>query len=279
LDIQKELDIDKLDEREVHGRWKSFIHKWYALLCHKRIFKQWVLKPSNTLTRLRNSGELAEGWYDPATKAKAEDSARDRAQAGSIKHHRRPPEDRDSYKMSQGNDQDSDVDEFGPALPDRKDPRDRVGPAIPSGQDLQLRDELREEDRMYAHEDLAYARKRERKLQKDRLDDLVPPADPGSRERQLEKKREVTASNKAFTDRKSPGVEEFGDRDLMGEDSLESFKRRKIEQQRKKTEREIKKEEMWRARAAEREEKLAKRREKEEATMDYLKKLAKERFG
>jgi len=236
-------------------------------------------KPSNTLTRFRNCGELAEGWYDPATKTKAEDRARNRAEAGSTQHHRRPPEDRDSYEKPQSSDQGSDVDEFGPALPDHVDPSARVGPAMPSGQDLQLRDELRDEDRMYAREDLAYARKQERKLQKDRLDDLVPRADPGSRERQLEKKREVSASNKAFADRKSPGVEEFGDQDLMGEDSLESFKRRKIEQQRKKTEREIKKEEMWRARAAEREEKLAKRREKEEATMDYLKKLAKERFG
>ena len=212
-------------------------------------------------------------------KAKAEDRARDRAQAGSIKLHRYPPIDRDSYKKSQGNNKDSDVDEFGPALPDHMDSKVRVGPAMPSGQDLQLRDELREEDRMYAREDLSYARKQDRKLQKDRLDDLVPIAEPGSRERQLEKKREVAASNKVFADHKSPGVEEFGDRDLMGEDSLESFKRRKIEQERKKTEREIKKEEIWRARAAEREEKLAKRREKEEATMDYLKKLAKERFG
>jgi hypothetical protein len=279
LDVQKELDIDKLGEREVHGRWKSFIHKWYAFLCHKRILERWALTPSNTLTRLRNHGELAEGWYDPATKAKADDRVRARAKAGSINHHRRPPEDRDSYKTSQDNDQDSDVDEFGPALPDQVDQRARAGPVMPSGHDLQLRDELREEDRMYEREDLAYARKQDRKLQKDRLDDLIPRADPGSRERQLEKKREVAASNKAFADRKSPDLEELGDRDLMGEDSLDSYKRRKIEQQKKKTEREIKKEEMWRARAAEREEKLAKRREKEDATMDYLKKLAKERFG
>lgn len=238
---------------------------------------------TKTLTRFRNNGELAEGWYDPSTKAKAEDrtrdGTRDDAQWDSIEKHRYPPKDRDSYTKSQRKNQDSDVDEFGPALPDQMDPRTRVGPAVPSGQDLQLRDELREEDRIYAREDLAYARKQDRKLQKERLDDLLPRADPGSHERQMEKKRELAASNKAFADRKSPGVEEFGDRDLMGEDSLESFKRRKVEQQRKKTERDIKKEEIWRARAAEREEKLAKRREKEEATMNYLKKLAKERYG
>jgi len=35
LDIQKELDIDQLSEREVYGRWKSFIYKWYAFLYHR----------------------------------------------------------------------------------------------------------------------------------------------------------------------------------------------------------------------------------------------------
>jgi hypothetical protein len=28
LDIQKQKDIEELDEGEVKGRWKSFIHKW-----------------------------------------------------------------------------------------------------------------------------------------------------------------------------------------------------------------------------------------------------------
>ena len=30
LDIQKQLDIDELDESEVKGRWKSFVNKWYG---------------------------------------------------------------------------------------------------------------------------------------------------------------------------------------------------------------------------------------------------------
>ena len=28
LDIQKQIDIEELDEREVKGRWKSFVGKW-----------------------------------------------------------------------------------------------------------------------------------------------------------------------------------------------------------------------------------------------------------
>lgn len=28
LDIQKQIDIDELDESEIKGRWKSFVGKW-----------------------------------------------------------------------------------------------------------------------------------------------------------------------------------------------------------------------------------------------------------
>lgn len=31
LDVQKRLDIESLNERELIGRWKSFIGKWYVL--------------------------------------------------------------------------------------------------------------------------------------------------------------------------------------------------------------------------------------------------------
>lgn len=30
LDIQKQIDIEDLDEAEIKGRWKSFVNKWYA---------------------------------------------------------------------------------------------------------------------------------------------------------------------------------------------------------------------------------------------------------
>ena len=69
------------------------------------------------------------------------------------------------------------------------------------------------------------------------------------------------------------------DSDLMGDDSIEGYKRRKVEMERKKNERELRKEEQLRARMAEREERLKTAREKESKTMDYLKALAKERWG
>ena len=30
LDIQKQIQLDDLDERETKGRWKSFVSRWYA---------------------------------------------------------------------------------------------------------------------------------------------------------------------------------------------------------------------------------------------------------
>jgi len=65
--------------------------------------------------------------------------------------------------------------------------------------------------------------------------------------------------------------------ELLGGD--EGIKRIRKEEARKKNEREVRREEILRARAAEREERLMGLREKEEKTMEMLRALAKERFG
>lgn len=76
-------------------------------------------------------------------------------------------------------------------------------------------------------------------------------------------------------------MEEVGDSDLMGGggDGVEDFRARRKEQERRKTEREVRREEMLRARAAEREEKFAEYRAKEDRTMEMLRGLARARFG
>jgi hypothetical protein len=135
------------------------------------------------------------------------------------------------------------------------------------------------EDRLAATDDIRFARKLDRKAQKAALDELVPRAEAGTRERQLEKKKEVNEKMKSFRE-KSPGAAEVPDQELMGGgDSIGDFKRIKQEQERKKTERELRKEEILRARTAEREERLGEYRAKEEQTMDMLRSLAKQRFG
>lgn len=180
------------------------------------------------------------------------------------------------------NNADSEDEEIGPAPPKDVALR-RTGPTIPRMDDLQYRDELRDEDRARDRsnyvDDIRYERKMDRKAQKERLEELAPRADPGSRERQLEKKRETTSTVKDFRDAKEAGDVEVGEADLMGDDGIDQYKRRKMETERKKNEREIRKEEIMRAKAAEREERLAERREKEGKTMEYLRAIAKERFG
>jgi len=110
------------------------------------------------------------------------------------------------------------------------------------------------------------ARKADRAQQKDALDDLVPRADAGTRERQLEKKRETTETLRSFARATSPGA-------------VEGYKKQKKEGERKKNERELRKEEMLRARAAERDERLQEYKVKEDKTMAMLKALAKQNYG
>lgn len=139
--------------------------------------------------------------------------------------------------------------------------------------------EMREEDGLAARDDIRYERKLDRKAQKAALDELVPRAEAGTRERQLEKKKELNEKIKSFRER-SPGAAEVPDQELMGGgDSIGDFKRIKQDMERKKTEREVRKEEILRTRMVEREERLSDYRAKEDKTMDMLKQLAKQRFG
>lgn len=113
-------------------------------------------------------------------------------------------------------------------------------------------------------------------------DEIAPRAEPGTHERRMEKRRETAAANRDFaqTQRGGSPTEAAPESDLMGGgDDLEAVKKARERDQRKKNEREIRREELLRARAAEREERLQKYREKEDETMGWLKALAKQRFG
>ena len=92
------------------------------------------------LTFVRNRGELAEGWYDPATLQKAQASATSNAADADSQRRLR---DSTSYGSPRGAGDSSDEDVVGPAMPggevkvykgDKK-----PGPAIPNLQDLELR--------------------------------------------------------------------------------------------------------------------------------------------
>ncbi|KAL9602364.1 MAG: hypothetical protein Q9219_001930 [cf. Caloplaca sp. 3 TL-2023] len=254
LDIQKHLILEDLDEREVRGRWKR-------------------------LTLVRNRGELAEGWYDPETLRKA------RASAAADEHHRLPsgPLKDEEHNLA---DEEEEDDGFGPALPavSTGDTRSgkQSGPSIPNLQDLQVQRELEAEASLQDRESLRYARKEDRRLQKEQLDDLVPRATAGTKDRQLERKADLRASNNAFASAKSDATfAEVPEADLMGDEEggLGGYKKKKAEEERKKNEREIRREAILRARKEERDERIKAYKAKEEKTMEGLVALAKARFG
>lgn len=261
LDVQKSLAIRDLDREEVKGRWKSFLGKW-------------------------NRGILAEGWYDPAYRRRCEERY---AEDAGVEERASPQREVEGYaqevvRRGEGNakgDERGEEDEddgYGPALPGAGVGRSQ-GPVMPKLQDLQERRERLDEDHEAQRADLRYERKQERQTQKDRLDEMVPRAEAGTRERQIEKKREVAASNRAFKDAKETGDVEVADGELMGDGGVDGYKAEKKKREKVKNEREIRKEEVLRARAEEREGRMAEMRGKEEKTMEMLRGLAKARFG
>ncbi|KPM37407.1 hypothetical protein AK830_g9183 [Neonectria ditissima] len=255
LSLQKQKEIEDMDEREVRGRWKSFIGKW-------------------------NRGELAKGWYDPERFAQLKaDPERSQRTYRKSKDETKYDKDEDEEERKNGSDGDEDEEEdYGPILP-TADSNRRAGPGIPTLQDLSLRTELNEEDREASIAALRDARKADRALQKERLDDLVPRAEAGTRERKIEKRQLVNEKMRSFRE-KSPGMEVGNEQEVMGGgDTLAEFKRAKENEQRRKTEREIRREEADRAKREEMEERRKAWKEREEGTVGMLRELARQRFG
>ena len=254
LEIQKGKFLESMDDREVKGRWKSFVGKW-------------------------NRGELAEGWYDPDMFTRI----------CSMERPEKPPHELDTHNQTlprskeDGGSYQSDDEDYGPALPISDSSR-RAGAAIPKLQDLSLRNEMIAEDREVEKSAgiaaIRDARRADRKHQKEQLDEILPRAEAGTHERKLEKKQMVNDKMKEFRE-KSPGMDGgMNEKELMGGgDSLDDYKRQKQAEQRKRTEREIRREEIDRAKREEVEEKRRAWKEKEDEKISMLKELAKQRFG
>ncbi|KAE8353302.1 peroxisomal membrane anchor protein conserved region-domain-containing protein [Aspergillus coremiiformis] len=256
LDIQKGILIEDLPEDEVKGRWKSFTNKW-------------------------NRGELAEGWYDPSTLEKARSVPLE-----AIGGYRGSPD------YGRGDEQEEEIvddeeDEYGPVLPGGHLSRVGLsGPTIPTMQDLELRKESAVEDALAEHEDSRRQHRAEVRSHRSELrhmeDEVAPRAEAGTHERRMEKRREAAAANRTFAEgRRGASPDGAPEDELMGsaDNDLDAIKRAREKEQRKKNEREIRREEILRARAAEREERLQQYRQKEEKTIGWLKTLAKQRFG
>lgn len=269
LDLQKQKDLWAMEEREVRGRWKSFAGKW-------------------------NRGELAEGWYDPDTFVRCASEYGPPELEGWASQEGHGGE---GYGTGEGeadgkgngaarvknrdggdDDDDDDDDDYVPILPGEK-PRTRMGAKSATMQELSLRDELLQEQQEEQRQQLRQARREDRALQKERLEELVPPAEPGTRERKLEKKKEVNEVMRQFRD-KSPGMEAASEAQLMGGgDGVEEYKKERERERGRRSARQIRREEFERAKMEEMEHRRKLWREREEGTVEMLRELAKQRFG
>lgn len=228
----------------------------------------------------RNRGALAEGWYDPTTRFKADEAAADMP---AISCAPAKTNDAVAYGHARETDEPNDSDsEYGPPPPPSLQAGAaalRAGPANATFADLAHRDDLSAEQREEQIAQRRAARKADKKAQREALEAIIPRAEAGTRERQLEKRAEVAASNRAFAASKEGDMPEVRDSELLGGGEEDDFRRMKKEAERRKSEKEVRREEVLRARAAEREERVRGLREKEEKTMEMFKGLVKDRFG
>lgn len=287
LDLQKQIDIASLGETELRGRWKSFVGKW-------------------------NRGELAEGWFDPALLQRLlASSERSSSRGDSAAPGPGPgvgPQPSAAAPSSSTSprpdldDSEDDSDDYGPPPPPTGPgqrpsrspnvPSGRAsssvppppGPAIPSRADLAVRDEEALQEREQALADRRLARRAHRADQKLLLDELAPRADPGTRERKLEKRREMTEKLRGFKeDREGVGqLAEVGEAELMGgggDDSVDEYRRALRAREEVKRERQSRREEEERARRKELEERVREYRAREERVIEGLREIARARFG
>ncbi|OLL24272.1 hypothetical protein NEOLI_003405 [Neolecta irregularis DAH-3] len=150
-----------------------------------------------------------------------------------------------------------------------------VGPSMPTQQDNQLQKERQQELHLYEEQEAQLARKRDRRIQKDRLEELAPKAEPGTRERQLEKKRELNQKLKSFREKSPDGVE-LKESDIYGDDD---FKAKLAISKNAAAQREEMKEDRLREREMEKSVRKKELLTKEEETMKMFKEIAKQRYG
>ncbi|KAL3469524.1 peroxisomal membrane anchor protein conserved region-domain-containing protein [Aspergillus californicus] len=271
LDIQKNLILEDIGEEEVKGRWKSFIRKW-------------------------NRGELARGWYDPATLEKAKQNhvsgrreSPDYGRRPEVQGQAEVERQRDVVPSAIAAEDEDEDDEYGPMPSHGWSNKGcyAAGPTIPNMQDLELRKETAAEDALAERTSARKFYRAEIRSHKSNVrymeDEVAPRAEPGTHERRMEKRREASDSNRAFASARRGGspTDAAPEDELMGsaENDLDVIKSSRDREQRKKNEREIRREEILRARTAEREERVRQYKEKEDETIGWLKTLAKERFG
>ncbi|KAB5518836.1 hypothetical protein GE09DRAFT_1230285 [Coniochaeta sp. 2T2.1] len=307
LERHKRMNIADLDEESMRDRWKAFVAKWNAGEMEKAWYEPEMFlrvvrmraraaEEEDSRVRVVTVGDARAGdagvMTPPPTGASnasgmgesVVDSVMTGFNAGTVAESQTEDDD----------DDEEEEDEYAPPLPPAstsqppQPPSSTAttaipGPTIPSLQDLELRRTVESEARASSLAAHRLLRRADCAVQKSRLDDVLPSrAEPGTRERQLEKKRLVTESNREFAAaREAGGDVEVGEKELLGggEAGEDEYKRMLERMRNRKSEREVRREEERRAKGVEREERIREARAREEEKLGVLREMARQRFG
>ncbi|KAK4119537.1 hypothetical protein N657DRAFT_650033 [Parathielavia appendiculata] len=296
LDLQKRLDIGSLDETELRGRWKSFMGKWNR----GELAEGWY-DPVVFASAARDyGGNLDANGGDRYRLPSPSRSVQRTLHSAKLPPSRSlspyPTVNPDDADGDNDDDDDDDEDAYGPppppppGQPQTHYQRDypptapstsarAPGPSIPTQTDLSLRDEALAAEQSSSLAAHRLARRAHRAQEKALLDEVLPRAEVGTRERRLEKRRELNEKLKGFRE-KSPGEEVVGEGELLGGvDAVEEYRALLRAREERRKEKVSRREEAERARQAEREERVRAYREREERVVEGLKELARMRFG
>ncbi|KAI0789510.1 hypothetical protein C8Q75DRAFT_765969 [Abortiporus biennis] len=146
------------------------------------------------------------------------------------------------------------------------------GPTLPSQSDLTLAREAMEEERRAERD---YKRKRDKRDEKDRIEEMVGPK-PVGREGMLEKKRAKRENDKAFREKGDDGYEADESTLMGGGDSFKDHIARRDAARKRYEEKKMGGKDNRFSDTRERADAI---RQKDRATMDMFMQIAKEKFG
>jgi hypothetical protein len=307
LEKHKHIRIADLDEDSVRDRWKGFVSKWnagdldrswYEPEMFLRVVRLRTLEearvraavPTTAPPSGRGDGEPAV-MTPPVTGA----TLASETMASVVTDGTHATGTNTAMDQDLDNDDDDDDDYAPPLPPPAQGPGQssindlamsvttansyKPGPAIPTLSDLELRRALESESQADHLSAIRLSRRADRAVQKERLDELVPRPEAGTRERQLEKRRATTEVMREFASGREAGEAEVPEAELLGGGADDDYRRMLEGMRRARTDREVRREEVQRARNVERDERIREARAREEERLGLLREMARARFG
>ncbi|WVQ79299.1 hypothetical protein IAT38_001396 [Cryptococcus sp. DSM 104549] len=252
--------LDEMSSESAHKYFRKFVRRWNDGALPRNLY-------SLPATVLPASANTAYKW---SFSGRADSSlAAVRADVGRMTHSGAAGAAGPSVGPSVGpSPGPSRVGPVGPSLPPSTSSAPRLGPSLPTASDRQYALET-------ATDHARLSRKAEHKAAQARADELVPRG--VGKEGKMEERRATNAENRAYREKDGAAGLEVDEGTLMGDSGgfAAALRQREAAEARRQSRKDIAQLDKRGADA----ERLQERRQKESATMDMFKAMARERFG